>query len=185
MPAPFLSLITDDCIANGRDYNAGGARYNTRYIMPTGPGTLADSLAAMKYHVFDHHDVPMASLLKAVRDDFVGHESLRQLLVNKTPKYGNDDEYADAFVTRDLRPALPVDRRPPRPDRLDLPRELPVHDVPRLLRFGLRRHAGWPARLGAGVRRHLARRTARTATARRRSSGRPPAWTTRGAAARC
>ena len=51
MPAPFLSLITDDCIANGRDYNAGGARYNTRYIMPTGPGTLADSLAAVKYHV--------------------------------------------------------------------------------------------------------------------------------------
>jgi formate C-acetyltransferase len=99
MPAPFLSLITDDCIAKGRDYNAGGARYNTRYIMPTGPGTLADSLAAIKFHVYDHDHVPMASLLKAVRDDFVGHETLRQLLLNKTPKYGNDDEYADAFVT--------------------------------------------------------------------------------------
>jgi formate C-acetyltransferase len=99
MPAPFLSLITDDCIAKGKDYNAGGARYNTRYIMPVGPGTTADCLSSIKYHVFDKKDVPMATLLKAVKDDYIGHEPLRQLLVNKTPKYGNDDEYADAFVT--------------------------------------------------------------------------------------
>jgi trans-4-hydroxy-L-proline dehydratase len=99
MPAPFLSIITDDCVRNGRDYNAGGARYNTRYIMPVGPGTAADSLSAIKYHAFDHGHVTMPELVKAVRDDFIGHESLRQLLVNKTPKYGNDDEYADAFVT--------------------------------------------------------------------------------------
>jgi trans-4-hydroxy-L-proline dehydratase len=98
MPAPFLSLITDDCIRNGRDYNAGGARYNTRYVMPTGPGTLADSLSAIRHHVYDRGTVPMASLLQAIRDDFAGHESLRQLLLNRTPKYGNDDEYADAFV---------------------------------------------------------------------------------------
>jgi pyruvate formate-lyase/glycerol dehydratase family glycyl radical enzyme len=100
MPTPFLSLITDDCIRNGRDYNAGGARYNTRYIMPVGPGTAADSLSAIQYHVFDNGHVTMPALVKAVRDDFIGHESLRQLLLNKTPKYGNDDEYADAFVTR-------------------------------------------------------------------------------------
>ncbi len=99
MPAPFLSIITDDCIRNARDYNAGGARYNTRYIMPVGPGTAADSLSAIKYHVFDHGHVTMPALVKAVRDNFIGHESLRQLLVNKTPKYGNDDEYADAFIT--------------------------------------------------------------------------------------
>jgi formate C-acetyltransferase len=99
MPAPFLSIITDDCIKNGRDYNAGGARYNTRYIMPVGPATAADSLSAIKYHVFDHRTVRMADLAQAVRADFIGHEALRQLLVNKTPKYGNDDEYADAFVT--------------------------------------------------------------------------------------
>jgi formate C-acetyltransferase len=98
MPAPFLSLITSDCIQNGRDYNNGGARYNTRYIMPTGPGTLADSLSALKYHVYDHKTVAMPALLAALRDDFEGHEGLRQLLLNKTPKYGNDDEYADAFV---------------------------------------------------------------------------------------
>ncbi len=98
MPAPFLSVITDDCIAKGRDYNAGGARYNTRYIMPVGPGTAADSLSAIKYHVFDRGHLTMPALVQAVRDDFVGHETLRQLLLNKTPKYGNDDEYADALI---------------------------------------------------------------------------------------
>jgi len=99
MPAPFLSIITDDCIRKGRDYNNGGARYNTRYIMPVAPGTTADSLAAIQYHVYDKTDVAMADLLRAVREDFIGHEPLRQLLLNKTPKYGNDDEYADKFVT--------------------------------------------------------------------------------------
>jgi len=98
MPAPFLSIITDDCITKGRDYNCGGARYNTRYIMPVAPGTTADSLAAIQYHVYDRNTVSMTDLLRAVRDDFAGQEPLRQLLVNKTPKYGNDDEYADKFV---------------------------------------------------------------------------------------
>jgi trans-4-hydroxy-L-proline dehydratase len=100
MPAPFLSIITDDCVKKGVDYNAGGARYNTRYIMPVGPGTAADSLSALKYHVFDHRNTTLAAITKAVRADFIGHEALRQLLVNKSPKYGNDDEYADAFVTQ-------------------------------------------------------------------------------------
>ncbi len=52
-PAPFLSLLIDDCIATGRDYNAGGARYNTSYIQGVGIGTLTDSLSAIKHHVFD------------------------------------------------------------------------------------------------------------------------------------
>ncbi|HSK09520.1 MAG TPA: trans-4-hydroxy-L-proline dehydratase [Vicinamibacterales bacterium] len=99
MPAPFLSILTDDCIATGRDYNNGGARYNTRYIMPVGPGTAADSLSALKYHVYDRRTVTMADLLDAVRGDFAGAEPLRQVLLNKTPKYGNDVEYADQFIT--------------------------------------------------------------------------------------
>ena len=98
MPAPFLSIITDDCIANGRDYNNGGARYNTRYIMPVGPGTTADSLSAIQYHVFDRKTVTMEDLLRATRGDFADAEPLRQRLLNKTPKYGNDDEYADRFA---------------------------------------------------------------------------------------
>jgi formate C-acetyltransferase len=98
MPAPFLSVIVDDCIRNGKDYNAGGARYNTTYIMPVGPATAADSLNAIVQLVFEEARVSMADLLDALASDFAGHEMLRQLLVNKTHKYGNDDVKADAMI---------------------------------------------------------------------------------------
>lgn len=57
MPAPFLSVVTDDCIAKGKDYNAGGARYNTSYIQGVGIGTITDSLSAIKYQVFDEKNI--------------------------------------------------------------------------------------------------------------------------------
>jgi formate C-acetyltransferase len=95
MPAPFLSLLMDDCIATGKDYHDGGTRYNSSYIQGVGLGTITDEMAAMKYHVFDHQTISLADLLAALRDDFAGHERTRQMLLNKTPKYGNDDDYAD------------------------------------------------------------------------------------------
>jgi pyruvate formate-lyase/glycerol dehydratase family glycyl radical enzyme len=95
IPAPFLSLLIDDCIATGRDYHDGGARYNTTYIQGVGVGTMTDTVTAIKYHVFDKKSLTMAELLAALRDDFAGHERVRQMLLNKTPKYGNDDDYAD------------------------------------------------------------------------------------------
>jgi len=95
IPAPFLSLLIDDCIASGKDYHDGGARYDTTYIQGVGVGTMADALTALKYHVFDRKTLTMAELLAALGDDFVGYERTRQLLLNKTPKYGNDDDYAD------------------------------------------------------------------------------------------
>ncbi|MGA9059369.1 MAG: trans-4-hydroxy-L-proline dehydratase [Terriglobia bacterium] len=99
MPAPFLSLLIEDCIAKGKDYNDGGPRYNTTYIMAVGPGSCTDSLAAIRHHVFDRKDVTMAKLLEALEANFKGHERTMQVLLNKTPKYGNDDEYADALLT--------------------------------------------------------------------------------------
>jgi formate C-acetyltransferase len=98
MPAPFLSILIDDCVKKGRDYNDGGPRYNTTYIMPVGIGTLTDSLAAIKRHVFDEKQLSMEQLLKALETNFEGQESIRQMLWNKTPKYGNDDDYADDLL---------------------------------------------------------------------------------------
>src|SRR5271157_4750954 len=98
MPAPFLSILVDDCIAKGKDYNAGGPRYNTTYIMGVAPATCTDSLAAIKYHVFDRGTLTMDELLEAVAQNFEGHEKTRLLLWNKTPKFGNDDDYADAIL---------------------------------------------------------------------------------------
>ncbi len=100
MPAPFLSILIDDCIEKGKDYNAGGARYNTTYIQGVGIGTLTDSLSAIKHHVFEWETVSMEELLEALRTDFQGREVLRQILLNKTPRYGNDDDRADELMRR-------------------------------------------------------------------------------------
>jgi len=100
MPAPFMSLLVSDCLAKAKDYHNGGARYNTTYIQGVGMGTLTDSLAAMKYHVFDHQTLTMQQLLDALHADFEGHEGLRQTLVHKTPAYGNDEDYADSIAER-------------------------------------------------------------------------------------
>jgi len=98
MPAPFLSTLVDDCIRNGRDYNDGGPRYNTSYIMGVGIGTLTDSLSATKYHVFDKKQLSMEQLLQSLKENFQGREVIRQMLWNKTPRYGNDDDYADTLL---------------------------------------------------------------------------------------
>jgi len=69
-PVSLLSIITNDCIVKGKDYNTGGARYNTNYIQGVCIGTITDSLAAMKYNVFDHKKFTMGKLLDALTQDF-------------------------------------------------------------------------------------------------------------------
>ena len=100
LPAPFMSILIDDCIASGQDYNAGGARYNSSYIQGVGLGTITDSLAAIKYHVFDQRQISMDDLLAALSKDFAGAETLRQILVDESPRYGNDDDYPDQLAQR-------------------------------------------------------------------------------------
>ncbi len=100
MPAPFLSIITDDCIRSGKDYNAGGARYNTNYLQGVGIGTITDSLASIKYNVFDEKRFTMEELMRAMDANFEGEENalIYNLVSRKTPKYGNDDDYADDIM---------------------------------------------------------------------------------------
>jgi len=100
LPTPFLSLLIDDCIKTGKDYHDGGARYNTSYIQGVGLGTMTDILTSIKYNVFDKKQVTMKQLQLALKNDFKGFEPLRQKFVNKTPKYGNDDDYADDIMKR-------------------------------------------------------------------------------------
>jgi formate C-acetyltransferase len=136
MPAPFLSVLIDDCIRKGRDYNDGGARYNNTFIQMVGLGSVTDSLAALKQLCFDGagriaepavagaenpdtasaptlsagalaksptersnrahpRRISLPELVRILDADFAGHENLRQRLVNRMPKYGNDDPNAD------------------------------------------------------------------------------------------
>lgn len=99
-PAPFLSVVIEDCIKKGKDYYDGGPRYNTNYIQCTGLGTVTDSLAAIKKHVFENKTFSIERLLNAVANNFAGEEPLRQTIINKTPFWGNDDSYADEIAVR-------------------------------------------------------------------------------------
>ncbi|MDT8394229.1 MAG: glycyl radical protein [Bacteroidales bacterium] len=98
LPVPFLSLITDDCISNGKDYHAGGARYNTNYIQGVGIGSITDMLSAINHHVFKEKTLAFTELMQALRDDFKTQEDLRKKLWTDTPKYGNDDDRADELM---------------------------------------------------------------------------------------
>jgi formate C-acetyltransferase len=103
MPAPFLSVLTDDCIRTGRDYNSGGARYNNSFIQAVGIGSVTDSLAALKTQVFEGSGLSLPSFRAILDADFKDAEPLRQRLLNKAPKYGNDDPAADDVMVRVFR----------------------------------------------------------------------------------
>jgi len=95
MPTPFLSLIIDDCVANGKDYITGGTRYNTNYIQGVGMGTMTDSLTSLKKLVFEENDLSLTEFVKALEGNFENYDELLYKILYKTPKYGNDDEEAD------------------------------------------------------------------------------------------
>ncbi len=95
LPAPFLSVFIDDCINNAKDYNAGGARYNTSYIQGVGLGSITDSLSAIKLHVFEKQTLTLSEFVNILNRDFENHEIFHRLLIENTPKYGNDDDAVD------------------------------------------------------------------------------------------
>jgi trans-4-hydroxy-L-proline dehydratase len=100
MPAVFLSVLIDDCIKNGKDYNAGGARYNTSYIQCVGIGTITDSLSAILQHVYRDRTLALSDLLTSLERNFEDCEALRSRLAEETPRYGNDDDRADEIMRR-------------------------------------------------------------------------------------
>jgi formate C-acetyltransferase len=100
MPAPFLSVLIDDCIRKGRDYNAGGARYNNTFIQMVGLGSITDCLSAAREMVYDTQSIALGDMVKVLDVNFEGNETVRQRLVHRTHKYGNDDDYADEIMVR-------------------------------------------------------------------------------------
>jgi len=95
LPVPFLSLLVEDCISEGKDYNCGGARYNTSYIQGVGLGTITDMLTSIRYNIYDKKMFGWDELNKALDADFKGFEQIQYELIYSTPKFGNDDDYAD------------------------------------------------------------------------------------------
>lgn len=100
MAATYLSCVINDCIKNGKDYYNGGPRYNSDYIQCCGIGTITDSLSAIKKHVYDECTYTLQELVDAMKANWEGHEAMRLTLWNKTPFFGNDDDYADDIMRR-------------------------------------------------------------------------------------
>ena len=97
-PMPILSVLTDDCIEKGIDITAGGARYNSTGVCGYGMANVGDSLAVIKKLVFEEDRLNLMDIIEGMRTNFEGNESLRQMLLNEAPKYGNDDDYVDSIV---------------------------------------------------------------------------------------
>ena len=102
-PAPFLSVLIDDCIRKGKDYNGGGARYNTSYIQCVGIGSITDAFSAVKTHVYDKGEIDLPHLKEMLHDNWEGNEEERLLLSRRTPRYGNDDDRADDLMKKIFR----------------------------------------------------------------------------------
>ncbi|UWG99058.1 formate C-acetyltransferase/glycerol dehydratase family glycyl radical enzyme [Dehalobacter sp. DCM] len=98
-PLPYLSLLMDDCIDNGVDVTAGGAKYNFTGPQGVGIGTVGDGLATIKQLVFEEKKISGAELLEAAKKNWEGHEPLYALVNSeKVHHYGNDDDYADELT---------------------------------------------------------------------------------------
>lgn len=94
-PSPLLSSTIEGCVESGKDITRGGARYNNGHVGTQGLATVANSLAAIQWAVFEQKMMTMEVLIGHVHNNYEGAEPLRQRLLHKAPKYGNDDSQAD------------------------------------------------------------------------------------------
>lgn len=101
-PSPLLSALMDDCIARGKEYSNGGAKYKFFCFMITGLASTVDSLIAIRKIVFEDRLMSLTEFAKVLRNNFDGQEPFRQMLLNRIPKFGNDDPEADELAVRFL-----------------------------------------------------------------------------------
>jgi len=102
-PFPFLSSLIADCIKNGKDITEGGARYNFTEVQGVGIANVADSLAVIKKLVFQERKISLNSLVETIKENFENNESLRQMLLNDAPKYGNNEPFVDEIAKEVVR----------------------------------------------------------------------------------
>ena len=100
-PFPLLSALTVGCMESGRDVMDAGAVYNPSGVNLFGAANVADSLAAIKKLVYEDQALTLDDLREALRRDFEGREDLRQMLLTKAPKFGNDNAYVDAIAVEE------------------------------------------------------------------------------------
>ncbi|MBD3227514.1 MAG: hypothetical protein GF329_04925 [Candidatus Lokiarchaeota archaeon] len=97
-PNPFISMTLEGCLENALDMTQGGAKYNYNTLSSDGFATIANSLISLKKVVFEEREISLPKMIKILNSNFKNHEKLRIKLKNKVPKYGNDNDYADAIA---------------------------------------------------------------------------------------
>lgn len=100
VPDIFCSILVDDCLSRGKTIKEGGAKYDWVSGLQVGIANLGNSLAAIKYMIFDNAQITQQELAKALEENYEGseNEQLRQKIINFAPKYGNDDDYVDQLL---------------------------------------------------------------------------------------
>lgn len=98
MPIPLHSVLVDDCVESGMDVLKGGARYNWTGPLGVGIANVGDSLYAIQQAIYENGIFTMKQLVDALETDFEGNEFMRQFLINRVEKYGNDLEGPDSMV---------------------------------------------------------------------------------------
>lgn len=101
-PDPLMSSMVEDCIPKGRDITQDGARYYFHQILITGFANTVDALYGIRELVYEKKEIPMEELIAALQADWKGYERTRMRLVNKVPKFGNDNDEVDTFAVRML-----------------------------------------------------------------------------------
>ena len=96
MPFLFISMLYDDCIERGKPLLRGGVKYLCGMPETYGTTNTGDSLAALKYWVYETKTYTLDQIRKALAENFEGHEVMRKRLLD-APKYGNDDDYVDTI----------------------------------------------------------------------------------------
>jgi formate C-acetyltransferase len=100
----FRSSLIEDCIGRGKSLIEGGSIYSADGGPTVGAMSAGDSLAAIETAVFDKGWITLEELEYALESNFedlstdpTGPE-IQQVLKNKTPKFGNDNDKADKWT---------------------------------------------------------------------------------------
>lgn len=99
-PDPLLSTLCSGCIDNGKDFLGKGAKYQHRMLLLLGFADTVDSLAAIKYMVFEQRFISLEELRCALQSNWNGFEEVRHIIRKSVPTFGNNDEYTDEIAVR-------------------------------------------------------------------------------------
>ena len=101
-PSPLLSSMMHDCVEKGMDLSLDGCKYNLYSFIVTGIANFTDSMLAIKRLVFEENRLTLGRVAELCRTNFAGEEALRQEIINKIPKVGNDNEEVDELMVKIL-----------------------------------------------------------------------------------